>query len=354
MPEFREVPDEYAARGALPLASFGGIRWWISYSVPIGFAIVALAVAMGTFGPGGTSDLPGSAALATGFWVSGWLAQSIAFVVLCRLFGSPTGTLRIGLLGVEALPRIWAAHRALIVAVGTILPLLILGMFFRWVEGGFRVPQLAPADDAVWSPPSVGFKSHESIWLTGAWLCWVQAILQMIPFPRTPGRQLISALVVFASGSVPESMQRRLLQRILVVLALAIVILAIPMMASDDPQWSSKWPLLLTAGVLLWASSRSGEVFALIGGMQGSADEVDRGNFVVNLRQTVEQWRTQRRLQRALARERGEAVDAQRLDDILNRLHRDGVEALSGDDRKILDRVSESLRKEREENRLGE
>jgi hypothetical protein len=48
-----------------------------------------------------------------------------------------------------------------------------------------------------------------------------------------------------------------------------------------------------------------------------------------------------------MKRERGEAADAQRLDEILHRLHHDGVQSLSVEDRRILDRVSENLRRER-------
>jgi hypothetical protein len=48
-----------------------------------------------------------------------------------------------------------------------------------------------------------------------------------------------------------------------------------------------------------------------------------------------------------MKRERGEAADAQRLDEILYRLHHDGVQSLSVEDRRILDRVSENLRRER-------
>lgn len=356
MPDFREVPDEIAATGALRLGTAGGILYWLSYSVPVGIGLVAVAVVTATLGPGGTSDLPGSAALATGFWIGGWIFQLVAYLSLCRALRCSTHSMRIGLLGVEALPRMWSAPRAMLVAVGTVIPLLVLGMLYRWIEGGFQVPELAPAEQSVLTPPSVGMKSHESIWFTAAWLCWVQAVLQMIPFPRTPGRQLVASIVVWVTQGVPEPIQRRLFQKTIVALSIVLVAMTFPLMSSDDPTWESSWPWVLIAGVLLWASSRSGDVIPLVGGMQdvGHNPDVDDDDasigFISRWWSRLEGWRHQRRLQRALVRERIEAVDAGRVDEILNRLHRDGLEALSSEDRKLLDRVSQNLRRQREGN----
>jgi hypothetical protein len=49
-----------------------------------------------------------------------------------------------------------------------------------------------------------------------------------------------------------------------------------------------------------------------------------------------------------MERERNEATDAARLDEILNRVHCDGIDSLSREDRESLDRVSENLRKQRQ------
>ncbi len=187
-PESSDVGDDIVARGAIPTGSIGGVQWFVSYSVPVGILVLLGAVWFATDRPGGTADLPLSAFLATTFWVSGWVVQAAFYLGLSRLLGAPATTLRIGLLGVEAMPRVWSVNQAGLVSVATLIPILLLGMLYRLIEGGFSIPQLAPAEQAVWLPPSVGLKSHESIWLTGAWLCWVQVVLQMIPFPRTSGR----------------------------------------------------------------------------------------------------------------------------------------------------------------------
>jgi hypothetical protein len=45
--------------------------------------------------------------------------------------------------------------------------------------------------------------------------------------------------------------------------------------------------------------------------------------------------------------EHGEAVDAQRVDEILNRLHGEGIKSLNAEDRQLLEKVSANLRKQR-------
>ena len=45
--------------------------------------------------------------------------------------------------------------------------------------------------------------------------------------------------------------------------------------------------------------------------------------------------------------EHGEAVDAQRVDEILNQLHQRGIESLYVADRQLLEKVSAHLRKQR-------
>lgn len=56
----------------------------------------------------------------------------------------------------------------------------------------------------------------------------------------------------------------------------------------------------------------------------------------------------QQRLRETMEREHREADDASRVDEILQRLHQDGVESLSQDERELLQRVSEALKNERQ------
>lgn len=349
-PVFSDVPEEFTARGAFALPWTRPFRCFVSYAVPIGLGILTLWVVVSTFRVGGTADLPPSAAAATAFWASGWVVQALAFFSLRGLVGLRTPWLRLGLLGVETSPQKCLPWQAFVVSVGTVVPILLLGMFYRLVEGGFQMPVLEPADTTEFMPPSIGFKQHESIWLTGAWLCWFQAVLQMVPFSRTPGRQLLSGMVVAVGRVLPESMQLQLFRRMLIVLASAIMLLSLPLMFAHESPWSASWPWLALAAVFLWISSRSDDIPKLIQSMQPSESDLEsqvNQSWLASLREYVAEHRRSRQLNRALRKERDEAADVQRLDEILNRLHREGVDSLSQEDRRILDRVSQNLRRER-------
>lgn len=351
-PQFTEVTETDDELGAMVLLKLGKLRVSLSFVVPLAAAILIITVAVATWLPGGTSDLPPSAAAASAFWISGWAAQVSAFLVLHWAFGRPSRRLRLGLLGVEVTPPFGSARRATIVGVGTVLPVVVLATFYRWVEGGFRFPELAPIESSTWVPPSVGLKDHESIWRTGAWLCWIQVILQMLPFPRTPGRLLLASLVVGVGGQLPQLIQYRLMRQLLVLLSIVLIAVSLPLLGSDDPALSSKWPLVFVAALLLWGSSRRRDVQTMIASMQKHDPTTQQritNNWWAEIRDGLEQRKQRKRVRQAVARERAEASDAKRLDEILNRLHRDGGESLSPDDRRILDRVSKNLRQQRSE-----
>ena len=77
-------------------------------------------------------------------------------------------------------------------------------------------------------------------------------------------------------------------------------------------------------------------------------DDEAEPSLTAVVRDRFRMWLGQRRIQKAFDKERGEAADASRLDDVLNRLHRDGLHSLNEDDKSLLQRVSENLRSERE------
>ena len=78
-------------------------------------------------------------------------------------------------------------------------------------------------------------------------------------------------------------------------------------------------------------------------------NDAPRPGVFGRVRRAVQARRHHRRVQHAMARERREAVDAEHLDEILRRLHKEGPSSLSAEDRLILDRVSKSLRKHRDD-----
>ena len=151
----------------------GSLQVHLSYGVLIAIAVLALVAVMGSSSHG-NADLPRVIGLGALFWVSGWFVQSITYLSTCRLMGSPAFELSLGLLGVEVGPRRWPARRALLVALATIAALIVLGSFYRLIEGDFRLPQIVRSEQSIWSPPSIGFSKHDSIWRSAAWLCLAQ------------------------------------------------------------------------------------------------------------------------------------------------------------------------------------
>ena len=122
-------------------------------------------------------------------------------------------------------------------------------------------------------------------------------------------------------------------------------------------------PFPVFAGVVLlslwlFASSRSEDLFATqltlaengetgqLHGKVGVRSEWRRRRERRNERARTEQLRA------TAAREQSEASDAARVDDILERMHQSGVESLTKEERELLSRVSEAIRRQRERDGL--
>lgn len=351
----------------MPMGRLAGIHFSLSYAVFFALAILTAVVLTVAQQPG-NDDLPRAAVVGASFWFSGWLVQALTHFALARLLRLRMTQVNIGLIGIETRPRPWPASGTFIVTICTIASLLLLGMLYRLVEGGFRLPELSLESSAMLTAPSIGFASPDSLWRSAAWLCWVQAVFQMYPLPRTMGRQLFAALTGLLGRQLDLATQTLILRRCFTVVALLTLTLAIVVMSSESAVQGATWPFLLLLGFLLWASARASDVAEILAGFQWSAEQqVPAGDQVVDqsdarggdsrtvpprgiverLRRAARSRKNRKRIRQALEREHSEAVDAQRLDEILNRLHRDGISSLSEEDRKILNRVSENLRNQR-------
>lgn len=339
--------DESADRWTIPLCRMAGTQFGISYTVFIAAAIL-LAVVLTLASRPGNSDIVQTTTLGTAFWLSGWLVQVLTHFLLAWILGLRLRRLSFGLLGVESTSRNWRASMALAVAIAALASLLLLGGLYRLIEGGFRMPTFLPDGGQSLSVPSIGFQSHDSIWFSGAWLCWVQAICQMYPLPRTLGRQVIGALAGMVGGHHDIPTQAMIFRRCIVVLAACTVLAAIFLMSEESGRAFPQWPLVALLGVLLWLSSRASDVTTMLIGFQSTAALESGEGLVSRIRSRIRSGKEQKRLQRAIEQERSEAVDAARLDEILNRLHAEGIESLSDEERQILDRVSKNLRQQRE------
>ncbi len=343
---------------AVPLGRIGGISFSLSYTVFIAAAIL-VGVVLVVSGPPENTDLPRAAALGTLFWISGWGIQIVTHALLTWMSGLRESAINIGLVGIESSPRSWPPGRTFAISTLTVVSLLFLGAFYRIVDGGFQVPVMAPAEAPTFTAPSIGFAKSDSIWLSAAWLCWVQALFQMCPLPRTQGRQVLTSIVGLSARRLDLGTQEAIVRRCLSLIAIATVMMGIFIATVDEPFYSSNWPLFILLGVLLWVSARAPDLAESLDGFR-SVDTLshagepslqvgaDKPGLATRVRESIRERGNRKRLKKAVAQERSEAVDAERLDQILTRLHQDGIEALDSDEREILERVSESLRRRRE------
>lgn len=338
--EFRESTDPWS----IPVFRFRRLRVGLAYSVFLVAAIVVGITLNDTFF-GADRGRAAATAVAVGFWISGWLIQAVAFVLIAKLIGRPIRQLSVGLFGVKAFPRKWSASAALTVSLGTISSLLTLGIVFGLVGGGAAAFVGASKSASIWIAPSVGISSLDSPWLAGAWLCWAQAFLQMIPIERSIGLQILASIVAMLVPNSRMDSRVRVLRALLTAIALVVVAMAIHLYVSRS---FPAWLIVLALGMAVWMSAKSRELVQIFVGFQQFDLEFRPTGLRASAGQVIRRRNRRRQIKRAIERERGEAADAERLDEVLHRLHTGGLDSLSKADRELLHRVSERVRKERD------
>ncbi|QDT06098.1 hypothetical protein K227x_45050 [Rubripirellula lacrimiformis] len=347
---------------AVPIGAVGQTQVNLSYGVFVASSIVLTAVLIAQGQPG-NADLPRAAMIGSAFWVAGWIAQLLCHTSLAWWMGLSVPSITLGLAGVESAPRRWPAMQTLVITAGTIASLVVMSAAFRWIGGGFQMPSLSPVSTppveiahGMGTLPSLGMKSADALWRSAAWLCGLQVIWQLIPLPRSLGRQSVAALLAISSPRLELETRIRLLRQLLIVFAMLTLGLAMWVLSGESGQQFPRWPLLFGISVLLWLSSHRPDVRMLLVGMTtphagattGSHDDGPQPVGVVKrYRQRSQDRKRIERLKAVMDNERTEAIDAARLDEVLERLHDGGQASLSDEDRAILARVSQQLRKNR-------
>jgi hypothetical protein len=364
----------------IPLGRLGSVRFFLSSSVLVAVAIVIVVVATVT-GRQGNADLPMLALIGAAFWVSGWAAQIVVELWVSGMYRRPVPSVTVNLVGIESRPRRWPPIESLMVSFSSLAALLCLGAVYWWADGGFQTPVFVLDRPDIWSVPSFGFAASDSVWLVGAWLCWAQALCQTFPLPKTTGRHILGAITSLCSRRLGAAQQVAVFRRCLVVMSLVTLVIAILMIRDERGLLIPRWPWVFFLSVLLWISTRARDLEATILSFQSAQGiEVDGDSFGTHegdcsrlpddedrlasvmreggrhrglwtrIRRSIKARGERRRVRQAMEIERREAVDAAQVDEILARLHEQGAESLSDDDRRILQRVSRSLRKSRDSN----
>lgn len=207
-------------------------------------------------------------------------------------------------------------------------------------------------------------------WVAASWIFCLQGFWQLLPLPQSLGRVGWSVVIgLFTQSPDPSSSSRaramealRRVQWWIVGIAAATLgcgIFTIQLSGISTESGGRAWPAL--GGVILLAlwqfvSARGDDLLAsqLILAANGETGAL---HSRVGVRPTIRQWRAgrrqrerTRRLMEVAKRERDEASDAARVDEILQRLHAHGRDALSDEERATLSRVSQAIRHERTRN----
>lgn len=380
------------------LCSIGSLKWSIALSLPLAFLAVLLLMTMPSMVGLDTNTDPSAWGYLAGVWLAGLILQVVVTQTLFTLpmparkyadFSHPyddnaqtlvsSVILTVG--GVwMAIPdlhlqrgrprlleafggasRVLALWSLLLMAIGVAcLGCLLVDLFTNPVT----VPSAKIANS------SHALAALDRPWIAASWIFCLQGFWQLLPLPQSLGRVGWSAVIgLFSQPPDPSPSDRaravyalRHVQWWLVGIAAATFVggmFAIHYTGVSTDSGGRAWPALGGVALLaLWqfVSARGDDLLAsqLILAANGETGVL---HSRVGVRPSIRRWQAgrrqrerMRRLMEIAQRERDEASDAARVDEILQRLHAHGRDALSDEERAILSRVSQAIRHERARN----
>jgi hypothetical protein len=380
--QFGPFDDDASDSWSMPVVRLGQTQFNVAYSVFVALAVLAAVTAVVTPREG-NGDIPIVMLVSIGLWITGWLVQVVSALAIFWWLRCPCKSLTIGLWGVEGTRRAWTASQCVAMVAATLFTLLLLGVSLLIVDftligkdvgSGLFLQNLLQT----WSTPSLGLADASSIIQTASWLCFIQVLCQSLPFPTTLGRLGLIATVSMADHQSDPRIQTRHARMAIRVIAIVILAAALAMLVVAENQWRLQWPMLMVLSLILWITSYAHDVSEQVSSFHELSDEqilqwldsedaqietdsdstaIDhRGpmDAVAKLKGAATTWNQRRKARRAMEREHAEADDELRLDAVLERLHANGHESLSYEDRALLMRVSRTLQRHRGESATEE
>lgn len=300
-------------------------------------------------------DLPTLAVLLIASAAVGSLLQTLLRLEIAARIG-PTGAGRLVLtpigyrVGASSGPGLRGGGGSLRVIGGP--PLAVLGAAIGLIVGleDFQVGRWFTGG----APELVGRLDLTATARIAAWVWLMQGTAMLLPIPGSAGRQILWRVVERVAlrrssrgyhssrGVVGRRVDQ--LQGMMAVLLVAVAL----WLWQRDPidAVMPVWPFLLALAMLVW-SGRGAPAPRPIAAPTPDAKATFRGRRGPATARGLSWWK-RLRIRRTQRAEREEAVDAERLDDVLARLHRDGFDSLSAADRSLLRRVSQRLRESRQ------
>jgi hypothetical protein len=362
-PPYQDALDSWA----VPLGTISGLKLYLSYGVFVAAAVLVAVLWIVNRASNSnaivTADLPATVLVGIAFWMVGWLVQLTVYGFYRFLFGVPIESVTVGILGVESRRRDWDARTALTVTTSSLLAVALVGALIvvaeQFVNGTNPWPQMF----SVWSAPSFGLSSADSIWLGGAWLCWIQVICQAYPLPKSTGRVALVAAVSLLTQRLGESFQTHFSRRSLQLVAFITSLIALATVARSPTGHPGNWVFVFLLALLLWVSARAQDVRTLVLSfgpfpLWENEEAIRELSFqrvrprrvgpLKRIKDSLASIGRRRQLRQAIRSERQEAMDAARLDEVLEQLHEEGRESLSPEDLAMLERISRNLQKQRQ------
>ncbi len=326
--------------------SLGSTRLYITYAVPIAVAACVTVASLVSSRPG-TDDVATAFLLGGLFWLIGFVVQVVSHLAVWGVWGEPCESVTVGLLGVEFPPIHQPPRRLISLSVVTVLPLVLAAAAATLIGVAWAGENFWLGADVL-TMPSLGRSTSDLVWQAGGVLMLIQMVCQSFPLPRTPGRQIILAVIAASFRHLDLPRIIFFSRRVLVLIAVIVAMVAVALIPIESDSPIQRWPILFLVAVMLWLSARGDDVELAIWSLV-NAETSRRGPVQTSwYRRTVQNLHTisgRRRARRAYKQEHNEAADASRLDAILKQLHEHGEQSLSNEDRAVLRRVSETLRK---------
>ncbi|GAA5509793.1 hypothetical protein [Novipirellula caenicola] len=330
---------------SVPIGKLWGHPLALSYWVLFATAAIAGVITIVGSGPG-NQDLALASLVGSVVWIVGWFIQAVIYAGFAV---RRDVVLSFSLVGIGWHQGAMTAKRTSSAAIATLAALVGVGAGLIAIAKSTEAA--ASVDDAgLFAIPGLGMTPADSMLHFSGWLFWLQAVGQLYPLRMTLGRHLIASLIVTVGPKLSPAVAAILLHRMLLGISLLMVGVAIATMRFDQPLIMPRWPLFLLLAFALIRTASVARSRQLIESLWERSVELESGEELPppdRLRERLWGWFARRRARRALQREHDEAVDATKLDQILERLHDQGPDSLSHQDRVILKRVSESLKKHR-------